>query len=71
MVNAEVDIDAACSQSFGPNGSVGRRCPRCGQGLVKKDGCDHFTCSTSLGCMHEFCFQCQADYGDIRQKGNR
>ena len=35
-----------------------RRCPHCGHGVEKRDGCDHMTCR----CGADFCWLCGADY---------
>lgn len=48
-----------------------KRCPKCAQGLLKSDGCDHFTCGTAVGCKAQFCWLCMADWGPIIRKGNK
>merc|ERR1711998_17444 len=51
-----------------------KRCPRCGVGIEKNEGCDHMTCKRSAGgCGAEFCWRCGADYNGvngIRAVGN-
>ncbi|GAQ85514.1 hypothetical protein KFL_002390060 [Klebsormidium nitens] len=31
-----------------------KRCPKCGQGLQKTGGCDHFICASPAGCQAQF-----------------
>lgn len=45
-------------------------CPECSQPIQKNDGCDHMTCRKPLGCGHEFCWRCLADYATILREGN-
>eukprot|EP00037_Helgoeca_nana_P038182 m.19263 g.19263 ORF g.19263 m.19263 type:complete len:245 (+) comp9907_c0_seq1:242-976(+) len=45
-------------------------CPECAQPIQKNDGCDHMTCRKPLGCSHEFCWRCLADYETILREGN-
>lgn len=61
--NADVATRAALS------GLGIKLCPRCGTGLEKNQGCEHFTCRTALGCGAEFCWLCMADYEAIRRDG--
>ncbi|KAJ1308383.1 hypothetical protein OPQ81_004089 [Rhizoctonia solani] len=44
--------------------------PRCGRRIEKFDGCDHMTCRLPVGCGHEFCWICLADYRTILREGN-
>merc|ERR1711988_1305222 len=52
-----------------------KRCPKCGEGIEKNEGCDHMTCRPAAGgCGAEFCWRCGADYNGpqgIREVGNR
>lgn len=52
-----------------------KRCPKCGVGIEKNEGCDHMTCKPCAGgCGAEFCWRCGADYNGpngIRAVGNR
>merc|ERR1711959_714195 len=54
--------------------SNAKRCPKCGMGIEKNDGCDHMTCQRMAGgCGAEFCWRCEADYNGpngIRAVGN-
>ncbi|KAG9085289.1 hypothetical protein FS749_004561 [Ceratobasidium sp. UAMH 11750] len=45
--------------------------PKCGRMIEKINGCDHMTCARPVGCGHEFCWSCLADYGPINERGNR
>merc|ERR1711998_775238 len=51
-----------------------KRCPKCGVGIEKNEGCDHMTCKQSAGgCGAELCWRCGADYNGpkgIRAVGN-
>jgi len=51
-----------------------RRCPKCGEGVEKRGGCDHITCRKEAGgCGAEWCWLCLADYNGpngIRARGN-
>ena len=38
----------------------GCRCPRCGHGVERSQGCNHMRCATSQGCGHDFCFLCNS-----------
>ncbi|KAF8603521.1 hypothetical protein BDV93DRAFT_523291 [Ceratobasidium sp. AG-I] len=45
-------------------------CPGCTRMVEKIDGCDHMVCVKPGGCGYEFCWECLADYRDIRNYGN-
>ncbi|KAL3118189.1 hypothetical protein niasHT_000117 [Heterodera trifolii] len=38
---------------------VSKRCPNCGQGIIKTDGCIEMQCSS---CKHSFCWFCLGDW---------
>ncbi|EUC67527.1 IBR domain protein [Rhizoctonia solani AG-3 Rhs1AP] len=44
--------------------------PGCGRVIEKGYGCDHMTCMGPMGCGHEFCWCCLADYKPIHEQGN-
>ncbi|KAF8603508.1 hypothetical protein BDV93DRAFT_523284 [Ceratobasidium sp. AG-I] len=44
--------------------------PKCGRMIEKTSGCDHMTCAMPVGCGHEFCWCCLADYEPIYRSGN-
>ncbi|KAJ1308386.1 hypothetical protein OPQ81_004092 [Rhizoctonia solani] len=44
--------------------------PSCGRMIEKGYGCDHMTCMGPMGCGHEFCWCCLADYKPIHEQGN-
>lgn len=44
--------------------------PSCGRMIEKAHGCDHMTCMEPMGCGHEFCWCCLADYKPIHERGN-
>ena len=39
-------------------GSDTKRCPGCGQGITKLEGCNHVLCAPPGGCGKSFCFIC-------------
>lgn len=41
-------------------------CPGCKFDIMKTGGCQHMTCGK---CGFEFCWECKADYADIRRLG--
>jgi len=47
---------------------IAKDCPNCKSPIEKNGGCDHMTCSK---CKYEFCYQCLADYSQIRTHGNK
>ncbi|CAE6404227.1 unnamed protein product [Rhizoctonia solani] len=47
-----------------------KACPTCGRMIEKGYGCDHMTCMGPMGCGHEFCWCCLADYKPIHEQGN-
>jgi hypothetical protein len=47
-----------------------KKCPSCGMGVEKDDGCDHMTCRTRGGCGGQFCWECLAEYTPIFEHGN-
>ncbi|KAF8603504.1 hypothetical protein BDV93DRAFT_523280 [Ceratobasidium sp. AG-I] len=49
-----------------------KACPNeaCRRKIEKNEGCDHMTCRLPVGCGHEFCWLCLADYAPIRAQGN-
>lgn len=52
------------------NSSAVKRCPKCGEGIERSEGCARMTCSM---CTHTFCWDCGADYdgpSGIRAVGN-
>lgn len=70
--DAEEREEVALLQSL-ENGRGIKRCPKCGEGIEKNEGCDHMTCKKPGGCGHEFCWRCLAPYDGadgIRQVGN-
>ncbi|KAK5047449.1 hypothetical protein LTR84_006545 [Exophiala bonariae] len=55
-----------------------KKCPKCKMAYHRIEGCDHIVCgkdahsaAKSLGCGFEFCYLCDADYKEIRAKGNK
>jgi hypothetical protein len=51
------------------NSSKVKKCPKCGEGIEKSEGCARMTCS----CKHTFCWDCCASYdgpSGIRAIGN-
>ncbi|CAE6464003.1 unnamed protein product [Rhizoctonia solani] len=44
--------------------------PGCGRTIEKGYGCDHMTCMGPMGCGHEFCWCCLADYKPIHEQGS-
>jgi len=45
-------------------------CPRCQTPIQKGPDCFHMTCGQGE-CNHEFCWQCLADWADIRTQGQQ
>jgi len=44
-------------------------CPKCKTPIEKNDGCMHMTCKSAIGCGHEFCWLCMADWKQVHARG--
>ena len=57
-----------CSRAEGLNelkkpGMIGKKCPKCAQGVFKKAGCHHMTCPS---CGTHFCWLCLEVFVDAK-----
>ncbi|KAF8603503.1 hypothetical protein BDV93DRAFT_523278 [Ceratobasidium sp. AG-I] len=65
----EAQANIASEEYIQQNAKV---CPNeaCKRKIEKIDGCDHMVCRRPVGCGHEFCWACLAEYAPIRNEGN-
>lgn len=69
-INKEQNETVRATQAYLVKNAKACPNPKCGRMIEKTSGCDHMTCAMPVGCGHEFCWCCLADYEPIYRSGN-